>query len=201
MKIAGRYLSDIASKAAMNPYASAAALGGLAAGGATLGNLISGEAAQEGPGRVALEALGAGGLGAAYGATLPGRLSMIRGLRRAGAENLQRQGAGRRAGYDSGSGATYMAEGANPQAKELRDEYMRNSKRIALGTATGTGLVTLAAGGLGGMLGGGIANAGNLVGIPGLAQNQAMQMSIDPESYGSSNSPGARYKAPTMQYM
>ena len=27
------------------------------------------------------------------------------------------------------------------------------------------------------------------------------QQAIDPESYGSSNSPGARYKAPTMQYM
>ena len=35
------------------------------------------------------------------------------------------------------------------------------------------------------------------LGVPGFVQNQA----LDPESYGSSNSPGARYKASTMQYM
>jgi hypothetical protein len=35
------------------------------------------------------------------------------------------------------------------------------------------------------------------LGAPGFVQNQA----LDPESYGSSNSPGARYKASTMQYM
>jgi len=35
------------------------------------------------------------------------------------------------------------------------------------------------------------------LGAPGFVQSQA----LDPESYGSSNSPGARYKASTMQYM
>jgi hypothetical protein len=63
----------------------------------------------------------------------------------------------------------------------------------------------LAAGGIGGMLGGGVANVGQMVGIPGMEQDQMMQLAaqqaLDPESYGSSNSPGARYKAPTMQYM
>jgi hypothetical protein len=50
-----------------------------------------------------------------------------------------------------------------------------------------------------------LANVGQMVGIPGMEQGQMMQLAaqqaLDPESYGSSNSPGARYKAPTMQYM
>jgi hypothetical protein len=67
MKIAGRYMGDIARKGAMNPYISAAGLGGLTAGAATLGNIVSGEAADEGAGRLGLEALGAGALGAYVG--------------------------------------------------------------------------------------------------------------------------------------
>ena len=63
----------------------------------------------------------------------------------------------------------------------------------------------LSAGGIGGMLGGGLANVGQLVGIPGMEQGQMMQLAaqqaLDPESYGSSNSLDARYKAPTMQYV
>jgi len=35
------------------------------------------------------------------------------------------------------------------------------------------------------------------LGVPGFVQQPA----LDPESYGSSNSLGARYKAPTMQYV
>ena len=48
--------------------------------------------------------------------------------------------------------------------------------------------------GLGGVAAGAIPGA---LGVPGFVQNAA----VDPESYGSSNSPGAIYKAPTMQYM
>ena len=69
--LAGRYMGDVVKKAALNPYISALGVGGLAAGGATLGNLISGEAAEEGPGRLGLEALGAGALGAVLGASIP----------------------------------------------------------------------------------------------------------------------------------
>jgi hypothetical protein len=50
------------------------------------------------------------------------------------------------------------------------------------------------AAGLGGVALGAIPGA---MGIPGFQQNVA----LDPESYGSSNSEGARYKAPTMQYV
>ena len=35
------------------------------------------------------------------------------------------------------------------------------------------------------------------IGVPGFQQ----EMPVDPESYGSSNSAGARYKTPTLQYM
>lgn len=48
--------------------------------------------------------------------------------------------------------------------------------------------------GLGGVALGAIPGA---MGIPGFQQNVA----VDPESYGSSNSEGARYKAPTLQYV
>jgi hypothetical protein len=51
-----------------------------------------------------------------------------------------------------------------------------------------------AAAGLGGVAAGAIPGA---LGVPGFQQS----MGVDPESYGSSNSPGARYKAPTMQYV
>jgi hypothetical protein len=58
--------------------------------------------------------------------------------------------------------------------------------------ATTVGQVGLGVlGGLG--AGTGLYNIGNAL----MPQEQA----VDPESYGSSNSPGARYKAPTMQYM
>jgi hypothetical protein len=48
--------------------------------------------------------------------------------------------------------------------------------------------------GLGGAAAGGALGA---MGIPGFQQN----MPIDPEEYGSSNSAGARYKEPTLQYV
>ena len=62
--------------------------------------------------------------------------------------------------------------------------------------AFAAGLVpaSAAAAGLGGLALGAIPES---LGAPGFQQG----MALDPESYGSSNSPGARYKAPTMQYM
>lgn len=196
MKIAGRYMGDIARKAAMNPYAAAAGVGGLAAGAATLGNIVSGEAAQEGPGRLALEALGAGALGAAYGSTLPRNLAAIRGLRRAGAQGLEAAGAGKRAGYDPATKAAYTTVGTNPDAAQMREAYRQQSRQMGIGAGAGAAATTLAAGALGGMIGGGASNVGGLVGIPGLQQ----QMAMDPESYGSSNTMLARSSVPTLRY-
>lgn len=65
-----------------------------------------------------------------------------------------------------------------------------------IGKVAAAGLVPGSAitAGLGGVALGAIPGA---IGVPGFQQGGA----VDPESYGSSNSPGARYKAPTMQYM
>ena len=58
----------------------------------------------------------------------------------------------------------------------------------------GTGIGTLAGGGAGAVLG---SQALGSIGNALMPQQEA----VDPESYGSSNSAGARYKAPTMQYV
>lgn len=65
-----------------------------------------------------------------------------------------------------------------------------------LGKIAAAGLVPASAlaAGFGGVAAGAIPGA---LGVPGFVQQPA----IDPESYGSSNSMGARYKAPTMQYV
>jgi hypothetical protein len=65
----------------------------------------------------------------------------------------------------------------------------------ALGKGIAAGVVpgSIALAGLGGVAAGAIPG---YLGVPGFQQGV-----VDPESYGSSNSPGARYKAPTMQYV
>jgi hypothetical protein len=68
MQLAGKYANLISRR----PVASAVAGGLGAAGLATLGNIMSGESEQEGAPRLGLEALGAGALGAAVGAQIPG---------------------------------------------------------------------------------------------------------------------------------
>jgi hypothetical protein len=58
---------------------------------------------------------------------------------------------------------------------------------------------TTALAGLGGVAAGAIPGA---LGVPGFQQAMQMQENlVDPEAYGSSNSAGARYKAPTLQYV
>lgn len=73
---------------------------------------------------------------------------------------------------------------------------MTPSQQKLVGKGVAAAGVPLAAGlaGLGGVALGAIPGA---MGVPGFQQNVA----INPESYGSSNSEGARYKAPTMQYV
>lgn len=138
-------------------------VGALTAGASTLGNIVTGQAQEKGPGRVALEALGAGALGGALGRRLPL---------------------------------------ADTVVTEILDEvplYQDPRARMLGKRSVEAGIVAagLGAGALGGLAGGGVANVGQLVGIPGLQQ----QAPMDPESYGSSNSMGARYKQPTMQYV
>lgn len=138
-------------------------VGALTAGASTLGNIVTGQAQEKGPGRVALEALGAGALGGALGRRMPAASTNVMDTLR-----------------------------AHPMYQDPK--MMELGKRGAEATMLAAGL---GAGGLGGLAGGGVANVGQMVGIPGLQQ----QAPMDPESYGSSNSMGARYKQPTMQYV
>jgi hypothetical protein len=138
-------------------------VGALTAGASTLGNVVTGQAQDKGPGRVAMEALGAGVLGGAVGRRIPKVSQFV-------TDEIK----------------------LNP---DLQDPRAVNA--IKRGAELGIGAMTLGAGGLGGLVGGGVSNVGELAGIPGFQQN----MPMDPEAYGSSNSAGARYKAPTMQYV
>jgi len=67
-------------------------------------------------------------------------------------------------------------------------------RNIGKGIAAGLVPASAAAAGLGGIAAAQIPGA---LGVPGFVQQPA----LDPEAYGSSNSIGARYKAPTMQYV
>ena len=79
-----------------------------------------------------------------------------------------------------------------------KPNYGLKTAAAAVGLPTATALA-----GLGGVAAGAIPGT---LGVPGFNQQQAMQMQmqenvVDPEEYGSSNSAGARYKAPTLQYV
>jgi len=204
INLAGKYANSLLK----NPAASAVAGGLGAAGLATLGNVVGGEANQESAGRMGLEGLGAGALGAAVGSQIPGlRGRALTGMRNLGATVLNNPGAAaHRAKMSENDIRTsefirdMMRESANQGADpaQMRQQFkdtLRGGQ--ALINTAGIPLGITAAGALGGMVGGGVANAGQMVGIPGLQQSAP----IDPESYGSSNSMGARYKAPTMQYV
>jgi hypothetical protein len=74
--------------------------------------------------------------------------------------------------------------------------YGLKTAAAAFGVPTATALA-----GLGGVAAGAVPGS---LGVPGFQQQQVMQMQdnvVDPEEYGSSNSAGARYKAPTLQYL
>jgi hypothetical protein len=75
-----------------------------------------------------------------------------------------------------------------------RPNYGLKTAAAAAGLPTATALA-----GLGGVAAGAIPGA---LGVPGFQQAMQMQENVvDPEEYGSSNSAGARYKAPTLQYV
>ena len=205
MNLAGKYANSLFK----NPAASAVAGGLGAAGLATLGNITSGEANQEAPGRMGLEALGAGALGAVVGSQIPGlRGRAVAGMRNLGNVSMKNPGAAaRKAKMSEGDVRTsefirdMMNNAVYNQGADPREvlQQLRGSLRggQALINTAGIPLGLTAAGALGGMVGGGIANAGGMVGIPGLQQAAPM----DPEKPGSSNTMGARNMQPTMQYV
>jgi len=80
------------------------------------------------------------------------------------------------------------------QALSLPAELLGEAGNVQKAAA---GLGVPAAAGLAGLGGLAIGNLAGSVGAPGFAQSTG----LDPESYGSSNSSGARYKTPTLQYV
>lgn len=172
IQLAGRYAKELLEK----PVALMATGGLGAAGLATLGNVGSGQAEYESPARMGLEALGAGALGALAARSAP---AMVK--------RYGREAAGERA-LNAMTSPRVKAEAAKLSPAQLKTA---ESGMLALadlyqntapyrGAVYGTGLM-LGAGGFGGQVGGGLANVGNMAGLP-----------IDPEMPGSSNTINSR---------
>lgn len=207
--LAGRYaqgLREALSPANTVQYAPLA-YGLIGAGGSVVGNVMSGQ--EKDPGRILAEAAGAGALGALSGGSIA-NLANKRLTAQEMADELSetyKKGAVsslRRAQSAEAVGAPATAAAARQreleQIQELADVQNRMSGfNAATRFAQGIHMAALpAVAGLGGMIGGGLSNAVSAVGVPGFS---ASSPPVDPESYGSSNSPGARYKAPTLQYL
>lgn len=189
--LAGKYASDIAASIGRRPIPSALAGAALAGGLATAGNLVSGEAGREDQGRLIAEALGAGALGALGGYRMPKVRAELMGAKKGIAEQLAKQGAGRMA-----TGAGVQISNI-PNSEQLRQAARTNINAMNIGAATGAGLGYLGAGALGGMVGGGVSNMAQMVGLPGFNQN----VIADPELAGSSNTAMARASTPTLRYI
>ena len=176
-QLAGRFLNDISS----SPLQSAVA-GGLATAGLSVGgNLASEEGREKGAARIALEALGAG-----VGRLLP-TVSRIAAENAAGqrtrfAEGLQTEGSKVR-----GAAKQAYDRGISPEEVVSTVNATIGANQAATNTSAVLGGLGLATG-LGGMVGGGVANIGNMAGL-----------AIDPESPGSSNTQGSRMSMQTQQ--
>ena len=166
IKLAGKYAKDLLER----PGALMATGGLGAAGLATLGNMSSGEADYESPGRIGLEALGAGTLGALASRRLPQLAKYYSPV--ATKERLKK------------TGQEMVNAGVIRTPADVKDyariAAMSTKAAPYVGATYGAGLM-LGAGGLGGQIGGGVANIGNMAGLP-----------IDPEMPGSSNTMNSR---------
>ena len=173
--IAGKYAQLMA-----NPAASMALGGGIAAGASLLGNQGEGKSV----GRQALEALGAGALGAGVGRMLPTVSRNAANQKARFVEGLQTEG----------SKVQRAVKGAYD--RKLRPDEVEAIINAGIGgvqAATNAGAVIGGLGlatGLGGAIGGGVANIGNMAGL-----------GIDPESPGSSNTTNSRMSMQGGGYM
>ena len=183
MQLAGKYLQTANQKLKSllnNPGQAAVAGGAAAAGLATLGNITSGEASQEGPGRLLLEAGNAGLMGGIAGAAIPSMRRLV--SKRTIAQNL-RPDAGKVA---TGSGLEIGSKFGTDEGAKMRTEAKRTMAAVPYAQAAlGAGMVA-GGGALGGLYGGGGANLYEALGVPG------MQSAIDPEMPGSSNTMNSR---------
>lgn len=144
------------------PLLGAGAAGLLGAGGSILGNLQDKEQG-EGPARIATEALMAGVNAIPAGFVLGSIPQAIRSSQRRVVNEIPKA------------------------SKDLRQQARQQLNQQA-GTyaALQTAALPISAG-IGGLIGGGLSNVANAIGVPGFQQGMQPGMVINPESYGSSN--------------
>ena len=152
-----------------------------------MGNVASGQAEYESPARMGLEA---GALGALAARSAPAMVKRY-GREAAGERALQAN----IADLSSDPKVKAAGEKLTPAQIKAAENEMLTAASIYQDTAPyrgavyGTGLM-LGAGGLGGQIGGGVANIGNMAGL-----------GIDPESPGSSNTTNSRMSMQGGGYM
>ena len=168
------------------------AAAGLATGGYALSQ-------GEDPGSAALAAA-AGGLGGAAGLLgarqlagkyAPGLLQAAKEGKVAAEKSLLESAVNMPEGSRRQNALLGLVDKSAGIAIPSQQDFVRGAGKVAA-----AGLVPASAltAGLGGIAAGAIPGT---LGVPGFVQQPA----LDPESYGSSNSMGARYKTPTMQYV
>ena len=144
------------------PFLGAGAAGLLGAGGSILGNLQDTEQG-EGPARIATEAVMAGVNALPAGVMLG---SLPQGIRHA-QKNAVR---------------------TIPRARTDLRQQARQQINQQAGVLAGSQIAALPiSAGIGGLIGGGLSNIANAIGVPGFQQGSQPGMVINPESYGSSN--------------
>ena len=182
------------------------AYGLIGAGGSVVGNAMSGE--EKDPGRILAEATGAGALGALAGRYI-GKRGAASQLGQANYLDVA-EGYGEkampyvtRAAKAAEAGATSTAQAAAQQAAAYGNKILEageKQKQLLMDNRIRQGATMLAMpaiAGFGGMMGGQVSDVGSAIGFTG----PLPETPVDPEAYGSSNSMGARYKQPTMQYV
>ena len=144
------------------PFLGAGAASLLGAGGSILGNLQDTEQG-EGPARIATEAVMAGVNAIPAGFVLGSIPQAIRSSQRRVVNEIPKA------------------------SKDLRQQARQQLNQQA-GTyaALQTAALPISAG-IGGLIGGGLSNVANAIGVPGFQQGMQPGMVINPESYGSSN--------------
>ena len=144
------------------PFLGAGAASLLGAGGSILGNLQDTEQG-EGPARIATEAVMAG-INAVPAGVMLG--SLPQGIR-----------------YAQKNAVRTIPRASKDLRRQARQQINQQAGVLAGSQIAG---VPIAAG-IGGLVGGGLSNIANAIGVPGFQQGSQPGMVINPESYGSSN--------------
>ena len=144
------------------PFLGAGAAGLLGAGGSILGNLQDTEQG-EGPARIATEALMAGVNALPAGIMLGALPQGIRYAQKNAVKSIPRA------------------------SKDLRQQARQQiNQQSGLLAASQIAALPISAG-IGGLIGGGLSNVANAIGVPGFQQGSQPGTVINPQAYGSSN--------------